>query len=289
MSIPREDLPVTERHDVYPAIDPQPHFDNQTYRDKVVLITGSSRGIGQEIALFYAKSGAIVVLVARQQDTLDEVKNAIAKDVPAATIATFVADVKNTKEVQAAVEGAVEKFGKLDIVFANAGKGNEWKKPFTECDPDDWWSTMEVNVRGVYNAAHYSLPHLDKTGGYFIITSSVGAQMRRPFGSAYELSKHTLGRLNEFIKIEHPQVKSMAVHPGGILTKLADLVPEIHKYLVDTLQLPAATMLQLTSGKYDWFSGRFVSANWDLAEVEGKYKEKILAEEALVSRLAIPA
>ncbi|KZT38567.1 short-chain dehydrogenase/reductase SDR [Sistotremastrum suecicum HHB10207 ss-3] len=288
MSVPPEDLPVTHHHDVYPAIDPIAHFQNQTYKGKVVLITGSSRGIGQEVALFYARAGATVVLVARQQSTLDAVRDVIVKEVPTATLASFVADVTKTTQVQAAVEGAVKKFGKLDIVLANAGTINEMKKPFTENDPDEWWNTIEVNVRGVYNVAHYALPHLDKTSGYFLITSSVAAQFRFPNSSAYQLSKHAVGRLNEFIKLEHPKVKTIAVHPGGIMTKLADLVPEIHQLLVDTLQLPAATILQLTSGKYDWFSGRFVSSNWDLGEVESQFKEKILAEDALVSRLAIP-
>ncbi|KZS87418.1 NAD-P-binding protein [Sistotremastrum niveocremeum HHB9708] len=288
MSVPAEDLPVTHHHDVYPAIDPSAHFQNQTYKGKVVLITGSSRGIGQEVALFYARAGATVVLVARQQSTLDAVRDVIVKEVRTATLASFVADVTKTTQVQAAVEGAVKKFGKLDIVLANAGTINEMKKPFTENDPDEWWNTIEVNVRGVYNVAHYALPHLDKTSGYFLITSSVAAQFRFPNSSAYQLSKHAVGRLNEFIKLEHPKVKTIAVHPGGIMTKLADLVPEIHQLLVDTLQLPAATILQLTSGKYDWFSGRFVSSNWDLGEVESQFKEKILAEDALVSRLAIP-
>ncbi|KZS90168.1 NAD-P-binding protein [Sistotremastrum niveocremeum HHB9708] len=289
MAVPNEELPVTMRHDIYPEIDPHQIFTNQTYKDKVVLITGSSRGIGEEIALFYAKAGASLALVARQQSTLDEVRNNILKQAPVAAIITFVADVIKINEVQAAVNGTVEKYGKLDIVIANAGKGDPWEKPFTESDPDNWWNTIEVNLRGVYNVAHYSLPHLDQTSGYFITTSSRAAQGRRPNASAYSISKHAVGRLNEFIKIEHPKVKSIAVHPGGVKTAMAAIVPQIHHLLVDSPQLAAGTMLQLTSGKYDWLSGRYYASTWDLGEVERDWKDKILAEEALVSRLAIPS
>ncbi|KZS86876.1 NAD-P-binding protein, partial [Sistotremastrum niveocremeum HHB9708] len=283
-----EDLPVTHHNDVYPGIDPTPHYKAQTYAGKVVLITGASRGIGSEIALFYARSGASLALVSRKQSTLDGVRDDLLKELPKAEIATFVADVTDLKAVKSAIEGAAEKFGKLDIVVANAGTAEDWSKPFTESDPEVWWNVVEVNVRGVYNVAHYAVPHLDKTSGYFIITSSLAAQFRVPFASAYVLSKHAVGRLNEYIHIEHPNVKSIALHPGSIKTTLAEVNPQIASWLVDTLQLPAATVLRLTSGKYDWFSGRYVSSNWDLDEVEEQWKEKIIASEGLVSRLSVP-
>ncbi|KZS87417.1 NAD-P-binding protein [Sistotremastrum niveocremeum HHB9708] len=286
MSIPLEDLSVTHHNDIYSAIDPAIHFGQQTYKDKVVFVTGASRGIGQEIATFYAKAGATVILVARQSAALDEVREAILKLVPGAQLATLVADVTSVKEVQTAVDDAVRKFGKLDIVVANAGKAEPMDEhhSLTQEDPDDWWRTMEVNVRGVYNVAHFALPYLDKTSGYFVIISSSAAQMRAPFASAYCISKHAVGRLNEFVKIEHPNVKSIALHPGGILTAMSARIPQVAAYLTDTLQLPAGTTLQLTSGRFDWLNGRYVSANWDLEELELVWKEKIIATEALVSR-----
>lgn len=113
---------------MYPGIDPTPHYKAQTYAGKVVLITGASRGIGSEIALFYARSGASLALVSRKQATLDDVRNDLLKELPKAQIATFIADVTDTKAVKSAVEGAVAKFGKLDIVIANAGKAEDWTK-----------------------------------------------------------------------------------------------------------------------------------------------------------------
>ncbi|KAJ7367753.1 NAD-P-binding protein [Mycena albidolilacea] len=285
---PAEDLPVTRMSDIYPGIDPKPHFAEQTYQGKVVLVTGASRGIGEEIALFYARAGASLSLVGRKSADLLEARTRILAHTSDAQIQVFVADVVDTQAVKAAVEGTVKAFGRLDIVIANAGKADPWKKPFTESDPDNWWKTMEVNIRGVYNIAHFALPELAKSKGYNIIISSVGAQMRMPFASSYVTSKHAVNRLNEYIHAEHPAVKTFALNPGAIKTSMADNNPEAAPWLIDTLQLPAATCLRLTSGKEGWLSGRYVSANWELDEVESDWKAKIIDQDALVNRLHVP-
>ncbi|KAJ6543959.1 NAD-P-binding protein [Mycena capillaripes] len=285
---PAEDLPVTRMSDIYPGIDPNPHFNGQTYKGRVVLVTGASRGIGEEIALFYARAGASLSLVGRKSADIVEVKSKILAHMPQAHVEVFVADVIDTQAVKAAVEGTVKAFGKLDIVIANAGKADPWKKPFTESDPDNWWKTMEVNIRGVYNIAHFALPELAKTKGYNIIISSIGAQIRMPFASSYVTSKHAVNRLNEYIHLEHPDVKTFSLNPGAIKTSMADNNPEAAPWLIDTLQLPAATCLRLTSGKQDWLSGRYVSANWELDEVEATWKGKIIEQDALVNRLHVP-
>lgn len=137
--------------------------------------------------------------------------------------------------------------------------------------------------------------------------------MRMPFASSYVLSKHAVNRLVEYIKTENPNVKTFSMNPGAIKTDMADNNPEAAPWLIDTLQLPAATALRVTSGKEDWLNGksvsifpslsavrmhcddsfadctsRYLSANWNLDEVEQKWKEKILAEDALVNRLHVP-
>ncbi|KAJ6466298.1 NAD-P-binding protein [Mycena sanguinolenta] len=285
---PTEDLPVTRMSDIYPGTDPKPHFENLTYNGKVVLVTGASHGIGEEIAVFYARAGGSLSLVGRNSADLLAAKTRILAHKPDARIEIFVADVVDTQAVKAAVESTVKSFGKLDIVIANAGKADPWKKPFTEYDPDNWWKTMEVNIRGVYNVAHFALPELSKNKGYNVIIGSVGAQMRMPFASSYVVSKHALNRLNEYIHAEHPDVKAFALNPGAIKTSMADNNPEAAPWLIDTLQLPAATCLRLTSGREDWLSGRYVSANWDLDEVESSWKTKIVDQDALVNRLHVP-
>ncbi|KAJ7174249.1 NAD-P-binding protein [Mycena filopes] len=285
---PPEDLPVTRMNDIYPGIDPKPYFDGQKYQGRTVLVTGASRGIGAEIALFYSRAGASLSLVGRKYEELTEVKAKILAERPEARVEIFVADVVDTRAVKAAVKGTIAAFGRLDVVIANAGKADPWKKPFTEYDPDNWWKTMEVNIRGVYNIAHFALPELVKTNGYNVIIGSVGAQMRMPFASSYVTSKHALNRLNEYIHTEHSGVKSFSLNPGAIKTSMADNNPEAAPWLIDTIQLPAATCLRLTSGREDWLSGRYVSANWELDEVEANWKEKIIDQDALVNRLHVP-
>ncbi|KAF5372487.1 hypothetical protein D9758_005171 [Tetrapyrgos nigripes] len=290
MSVPPEDLPVTHMSDIYSSIDPQPYFDGQTYAGKIVLITGASRGIGSEIALFYARAGASLSLLARSKDALDGVKGSILSQAsPKLEIITFVVDVCDTQVMKDAIEQTAQHYGRIDIVVANAGRCEVYTKPFTEYDPDNWWKTIEVNIRGVYNTAHFALPHLSTTSGYFIAMSSAAAQLPRvPWSSAYPLSKHAVNRFVEYVIAEQPNVKAFAMHPGAIITEMSKDYDAIKPYLVDTLQLPAATLLRLTSGSMDWLNGRYVSANWDLDEVETVWKERILEQDALVNRLHIP-
>jgi NAD(P)-dependent dehydrogenase (short-subunit alcohol dehydrogenase family) len=106
---------------VYPAIDLAPHISAKTYRDKVVLITGASRGIGAEMALAYARAGASVAILAPFQRTLDEKAAEILSIVPGAQVLVLPADVRDTEAVNAAVQATLSRFKRLDIVIANAG------------------------------------------------------------------------------------------------------------------------------------------------------------------------
>ncbi|ETW77150.1 hypothetical protein HETIRDRAFT_441698 [Heterobasidion irregulare TC 32-1] len=288
MPAPAEDLPVTLKHDVYPTIDPSVHYDKKSCKGKVVFVAGASRGIGEEIAITYARAGASVVLGGRKQATLDAVKKTILESVDGVQVLDVILDVTKAKQVDDAVKVVIAQFGKLDIVIANAGALTTWNQPFTEEDPDAWWNVLEVNVRGVYNVARYTTPHLSKTRGYFVAISSLAAQIRIPFGSSYAVSKHAVGRFVEHMKLETPEIKVFSLHPGSIKTDLAMQNPQFERAMVDTTQLAAATALYLTAGNADWLSGRFVSSNWDLKEVEEKWKGRILEHEALVSRLSIP-
>ncbi|KAI0064178.1 NAD-P-binding protein [Artomyces pyxidatus] len=291
MSIPgyEETVPgITERHDVYPTIDPKQFIDAQTYAGTVVLITGASRGIGLETALQYARAGASLVLVSRKQATLDDSKAAVLAELPNAKVITYAADVKDVKGAEAAVKIAVDTFGKLDILVANAGYMRTFGQPFASKDPNGWWEVQEVNVRGVYNYIHFAVPELLKTKGQIIVVGSGVAQLRIPTLSDYCLSKHSLGRLVEFVALEYPDIKIFNVHPGVVETQLnieaaAPITP------VDTVALPAATFLYLTAGKADYLSGRYVAAPWDLGVLESQWKDKIVKQNGLVSKLSIPA
>ena len=108
---------------VYPAVNPQRAFRDRTFAGKVVLITGASRGIGQVIATFYARAGAKLALVARTASKLDTVKTQILEEKPNAEVLTFALDVTDTQAAAKAVSSTVERFGRIDVVVANAGVG----------------------------------------------------------------------------------------------------------------------------------------------------------------------
>ncbi|KAJ3885240.1 NAD-P-binding protein [Lentinula edodes] len=296
-----KNLPVTNRHDVYDAISPEPYFSgsfSSTFRNKVILVAGGSKGIGYSIASFYARAGATVIIVSRYQNTLDEAKARILSETgssrTSAEVLALAADVSDPKDIEQAIAKVIEKYGHLDVAIANAAIGGSWDKRFTEGDPyNDWWKIMEINVRGPYNVAHYALPQLEKTRGSFVAVSSLACQASLPFASAYSVSKSALNRLVEYTAMEYPSVRSFTIHPGRILTQAPTLragpALKWEPTASDTLQLPAATILKLTdgSGRFDFLSGRFLSANWDLEEVERDWKKDIIEKDMLVTRFVV--
>jgi NAD(P)-dependent dehydrogenase (short-subunit alcohol dehydrogenase family) len=149
----------------------------RAYGGKVVLITGASSGVGRETALRYARAGASVAIVARTGDALNETKDIIVAAVPGADVFVHTVDVRDIESVRSAVNGVLRHFGKLDILIANAGAITSFTpgkchllpsclgtllfillffiKGFDKKDPDAWWNTFEVNIRGVFNFVRY--------------------------------------------------------------------------------------------------------------------------------------
>ncbi|KAH9004928.1 NAD-P-binding protein, partial [Lactarius hatsudake] len=269
---------------IYSAIDPKEAFANQTYRGKVVLVTGASRGIGQETVITYAKAGANVAITGCSQETLDKTAAIIHAAVSGAQVLAVPADVRDPTATEAAVQATLVRFGRLDVLIANAGALSNFNQKMGDKVPDQWWNTFEVNVRGVYNTVRF------KTGGRIMVISSVSAQLRVSHGSDYSISKHAINRLVEFIALEYPKLTVFSLHPGAIRTQMAEEAGvEFPDYMIfDTPQLPAATMLYLTSGRFDWLNGKYLAATWDISEVERDWKEKVQAGGVLVNKLAIP-
>ncbi|KZV69178.1 NAD-P-binding protein [Peniophora sp. CONT] len=284
-----ETLPVETRHEVYPTIDPASGWASQSFKGKAVFITGASRGIGRVTAVTFAKAGAAVAIAARSESALEETKAAVLKEVPEAKVEKYVVDVKNTAQVEAAVEAAAAAFGRLDVVIANAGALTVFGKTMDEKPADAWWNTFEVNILGVYNTIRPAAKYLRKVNGCFVATSSLAAQLRWPGGSDYETSKHTVNRLIEFVDQESPSVTAFALHPGSVATDIAHESGLVEQgvEMPDAAELPAYTMFYLASGKADWLSGRYVDATWDLGQVEREWKEKILAKDLLINKLDV--
>ncbi|VDC07618.1 unnamed protein product [Peniophora sp. CBMAI 1063] len=281
-------------HDVYPLIDPESHFAHKTFKDKVVLITGGSTGIGFTTAQFYAKAGAKVLILARNVERLAQAKAAIEKDVYGADVIIQSGDITDPEVSKQAVTAVLSAWNRLDIVIANqfgilAGPTSR----LAEKDPVAWWRTQEVNVKGTLNIAHAAIPELLKSKGQIIATSSAMAHFRVPTMMDYSLSKHTLNRFVEILALDYPEITAYAVHPGAIVTPGSSAAANSmglgdNVELPDTLELPAATFLWLTARNAEFLSGRYIQATWDLGEVLAQ-KDEIVRDNLLVTKLAGPA
>ncbi|KZV96866.1 NAD(P)-binding protein [Exidia glandulosa HHB12029] len=284
-----EDLPVEVRHDVYPTIDPTQTFAAQLFKGKAMFITGASRGIGRTTAIFFAKAGAAVAIAARSDGLLDETRAEILKAAPEAKVEKYIVDVKNTAQVQNAIEAAAKAFGRLDVVIANAGSVRRFQGTMDQEDAAAWWHTMEINVFGVYNAIRASAKYLRETDGYFFAVSSLAAQVRVPGASDYCRPQSFKPRtLPLTYDVENPGVKAFSLGPGIVATQM-NVESGAVDAAEDTVELPAATMLYLAAGGADWLSGRHVTATWDLGQVEREWKDKILKKDLLINKLDVHA
>ena len=295
-SIQTQFLDLTAHHVRYDAIDQKAGLKDSA-SGKVLFITGASRGIGQATAVAFAEAGAkAVYLTARSEDALKETQDLVRQANPDTDCAYSICDVTDAGEVEASVADCVAMFGGIDMADANAGYLGPWVK-IGESDPTSWWRSWEVNVRGAYHLIRFAVPHLiesakrwgaeGSSGGHLILTSSVGGQLLMPGASDYQASKHAINRLCEFVNTDHGEdaIKCFAIHPGGVSTELGRNMPEaLHEYLVDDPQLAAGFVVWLCSGKADWATGRYLSANWDVGELTA-LKDTILADDLLVNRL----
>jgi NAD(P)-dependent dehydrogenase (short-subunit alcohol dehydrogenase family) len=299
-SIQSQFLNLTVHHTRYPAIDPQIALQ-ESASDKVIFITGASRGIGQATAIAFAQAGAkAVYLTARSEKPLAETRARLREASPATQCAYTPCDVTDEEQVKAAVIDCVAKFGGIDAADANAGYLDRWQK-IGDSDPASWWRSWEVNIKGSYHVIRSTLPYLiqsakkrdaeGSSGGHLILLSSIGAQLLTPTASDYQTSKHAINRLCEFVHVDHGEegIKCFAIHPGGVATALGMNMPEdLHSHLIDAPELAAGFAVWLCSGKADWASGRYLSANWDVGELIA-IKEEVLRDDLLVNRLRIKA
>jgi len=189
------------------------------FEGKVVLVTGGSVGIGLATALAFAREGAKVVVSARR-----EVEGiAAVKDIQAAGgLANFVrADVALEADVVAMVAHTVKTFGKLDVVFNNAGVEGKLG-PIETLGVADFDETFGINVRGTWLVMKHALPHLTATKGAIINNSSVAADLGMAGTTIYAASKGAITTLTRTAAIEFVKagVRVNAVSPGPIQTDM---------------------------------------------------------------------
>jgi NAD(P)-dependent dehydrogenase (short-subunit alcohol dehydrogenase family) len=178
---------------------------------KVALVTGASRGIGAAVARALAREGASLGLASRSGDDLG-IEGAVARPT----------DVRRPNEVERIVAETVERFGRLDIVVANAGVGAY--APFLELDPEHVEEIIDVNVKGLLYTVRAALPHLLESGEADVVTlASVAGLRGLPLETVYCASKFAQVGFTRSLDHELRQrgVRCTNVCPGGVATDFA--------------------------------------------------------------------
>ena len=190
-------------------------------RDKVVAITGASKGIGAELARQLAAKGARLVLAARSEKELEEVAADCRK--AGATVVTVKADVTSERDCQAIVSGGVVAFGRLDVLVNNAG-ATMWARFEDIDDMSILKRIMDVNYMGAVYCTKHALPHLRDTKGLIVGISCLAGRTGVPTRTGYSAAKHAMVGFFDSLRIEldGTGVGVTMIYPGFVATGIRE-------------------------------------------------------------------
>ncbi len=196
-------------------------------KDKVVIITGASSGIGEAAARLLAQKGAKVVLGARREDKLKALAEAIGRDGGQAVYQ--VLDVTKPAENDAIVKLAKESFGRVDVIFLNAGLMPS--SPVSAVKTDEWDQMMEVNIKGVLHGVAAVMPTFTKQkSGHILATSSVAGLKAYPNAAVYGGTKWFVRNFMEVLRMESAMegtnIRAATIYPAAINTELLDTITD---------------------------------------------------------------
>ncbi|WP_150268504.1 SDR family oxidoreductase [Paenibacillus tepidiphilus] len=190
---------------------------------KVAIITGGGSGIGRATVLEFARQGAKVAMLDRTPENAEKVRRKVEQEGGEAVV--IECDIAEPQQVEAAVKQAAEKWGRLDIVFANAGI-NGAMTPIETMDIEAWDQTIHINLRGTFATVKYAIPYLKENGGSVLINSSInGNRVFSNIGfSAYSTTKAGQVAFMKMAALELAQYKIRvnAICPGAITTNIDD-------------------------------------------------------------------
>ncbi|MDV2990385.1 MAG: Oxidoreductase UcpA [Chroococcidiopsis sp. SAG 2025] len=189
---------------------------------KVALVTGAGSGIGKAAAKLMAKEGAKVALLGRSEDELEKTLAEIESS--GGTAISVIGDISQPEQMQQANQTAAEKWGRLDIVFANAGVNGVWAS-LEELTPEEWNKTININLTGTFLTVKYAVPYLKKQpGSSIIITSSInGTRVFSNTGAtAYSCTKAAQVAFTKMVALElaEHRVRVNVICPGAIETSI---------------------------------------------------------------------
>ncbi|XP_005188234.2 3-oxoacyl-[acyl-carrier-protein] reductase FabG [Musca domestica] len=214
-------MPPTDIHSIHNNQLDDHHFSIMEFSGKVVIVTGASSGIGAGAAVHFAELGALLTIVGRNADKLQETANKITAAKGQAPL-LVKADMNNEDDVKRIVTETLAKYGKIDVLVNNAGVLETGTIENTSLEQYD--RVMNTNIRAVYQLTMLAVPELIKTKGSIVNVSSVNGIRSFPGVLAYNVSKAAVDQFTRCVALElAPKgVRCNCVNPGVIIT-------EIHK------------------------------------------------------------
>jgi 3-oxoacyl-[acyl-carrier protein] reductase len=253
---------------------------------QVAFITGAGRGIGRGIAEAFAAEGASVALMARSDDQLAETLRLVES--AGGRGLSLKGDVTSQADVDSAIEATETALGPITTLVSNAGITGPYA-PIAEADPDEWWRTQEVHLRGAFLTSRAAFRSMrSRGGGRIIIIASRAAERGTPNVSGYAVAKSSQVRFTEMLASEGAEfgIKAFVLHPGTVDTQFTDEAlnrEDARRYatgvverLTELRKNPSAftPMSQVTnlciflaSGAGDDLSGRYLSVDYDIQKL----------------------
>ncbi len=218
-------------------------------RGKVVLITGAGSGIGKSTAILFAKEGASIIVNDLNEGSGNETVSEIRKSNGEAFF--IQGDVTEADSVKAMVDKAINKYGRIDVLFNNAGVSGVGM--IHEVDLDAWNKTLNVNINGVMLPSKYVLPHMMKQkNGSIINMSSCIAEMGLAKRASYSTTKGAILALTKSMQVDYAayNIRVNALLPGTIFT------PFVEKFLSESYENPEEAIATIKTRQLSGELGR---------------------------------
>jgi NAD(P)-dependent dehydrogenase (short-subunit alcohol dehydrogenase family) len=253
---------------------------------QVALVTGGGRGLGRAFAQALATAGVAVAVTARTETQLDETVRLIED--AGRTVIAFTADVTDHLAMKHVVAEVERQLGPIDVLINNAAVitplGYDW-----EVDLDEWWHTLEINVRGPYLCTRLVLPSMmERRQGRIINVSSGAAYNMHPYATAYCASKAALSTMTRLLAaaVKEYGIHAFALSPGGPTAMIETLatsskVPEhvnargrrILAEPSDGVEKSVRMLMSLVSGQADALTGRHIDATDSIDDLQRRIDE----------------
>lgn len=222
-----------------------------TLTNKVAYITGGSKGIGYGIAKALLEQGMNVALTSRDLSLAQKAADSLTKD--PSKILALQSDVSTIANEKTAIQKALDHFGKLNVLVANAGVGHY--APIESLTEEDWNSTIDTNLTGVFHSVKASIDALKESKGYIITIASLAGTNFFENGAAYNASKFGLVGFSQAIMLDLRKygIKVTTIMPGSVATHFNNHNPneqdvwkiqpeDIGQMVVDLLKMPLRTL-----------------------------------------------